>query len=175
MNAEFKRMMELAGLTEIKINKPNPINLINHYKSQVISTPQTRDKLDLTIKCIKSILYLFEDVYPDNNSPRKAIEAAEECIYDPNDETLDNAYKAYEDNDANYRANQLDRDDANNKQEAAAIISAEAGWIAYQAQAYTNSPTPPDQRKSYYLEVINKECVQILDNLIKAVKIYFNI
>ena len=174
MNSEFKRMMQLAGLNEIKINRPNPLGRVQSYKSQAESKPQTRDKIDLVLKCIESLLYMFEDTYPGNNSPRKTIEAAKKCMYDPNEENSYDAYRAYDDNDSNYRENQLDRDDVDNKQQAAAIISAEAGWAAYQAHNYASFLGEPDQRK-HYLTMIDNECILIFDNLIKAIKIYYNI
>ena len=173
MSPEFKRMVELAGLNEIKINKPSPLSMTQGYKSQVESKPQTRDKIDLVLKCIESLLYMFENTYPDNNSPRKAIEAAKKCMYDPTEETSYDAYKAYDDNDSNYRENQLDRDGTDNKQQAAAIISAEAGWAVYQAHNYASFLDEPDQRK-HYRTVIDNECILIFDNLIKAIKIYYN-
>ena len=166
--------MQLAGLNEIKINKPNPLGMVQSYKSQVESKPQTRDKLDLTIKCVESLLYIFEDAYPDNDSPRKAIEAAKKCMYDPNEENSYDAYRAYNDNYSNYFENQLDRDDADNKQQAAAIISAEAGWVAYQAHGYASLPAEPDQRKNT-MKIIDSECISSINDLIKAVKIYYNI
>jgi hypothetical protein len=170
MNAEFKRMVELAGLAEIKINKPNPINVLRGYRSRIISTPQVRDKVDLTIKCVESVLYLFEDVYPNNDSPRKAIKAAKECMYDPNEDTSYAAYLAYLDNERHYRDEQLDRDDTN-KQNAAGIIMVEAGWVANIAHEYASLSSYSTQDE---LKEIAVQCYQTIDSIIKAVDSYYS-
>jgi hypothetical protein len=58
MNAEFKRMMELAGLTEIKVNPPNQYNVLwkNYINQESIASESLPQEI---INKVKKIIELY--------------------------------------------------------------------------------------------------------------------
>jgi hypothetical protein len=92
MNNEFKRMQELAGLTEIKINQPNPLNYLLNLQSKIKATEDPLEKLSLAIQSAEKVLFIWEEKYPDDKRPRKAIEAAKAYLANP---TEDNGKASY--------------------------------------------------------------------------------
>jgi len=94
MNKEFKRMVELAGLTEIKINQPNPLSYLLNLQSKIKASEDPKEKLSLAIQCVERVLFMWEEKFPDDNRPRKAIEAAKAYLANPTKENK-KAAKAY--------------------------------------------------------------------------------
>ena len=47
-----------------------------------------------SLLCASKVLHIFEEKYPDNKKPRLALEAAENWINNPNDDTANAAYAA---------------------------------------------------------------------------------
>jgi len=86
MNKEFKRMVELAGLTEIKINQPNPLSYLLNLQSKIKASEDPKEKLSLAIQCAERVLFIWEEKFPDDNRPRKAIEAAKAYLANPTKE-----------------------------------------------------------------------------------------
>ncbi len=79
-------MVELAGLTEIKVNEPNPINLLLNLQSKIKATEDPLEKLSLAIQCAERVLFMWEEKFPDDNRPRKSIEVAKAYLANPTEE-----------------------------------------------------------------------------------------
>ena len=93
MDAEFKRMMELAGLTEISINKPSLLNQIKTLKNQIDSANNSKIVLPLAIRCAKLVLPIFEKEFPNDKRIRNVIEASEIYLADPTDKNWETLTK----------------------------------------------------------------------------------
>ena len=83
-----------AGLNEITVYKPSPINSLLLLQSQIESSKDTKEKQSLAIQCAEMVLDIFEKKYPNDNRPRKAIEAAKKCLANPTEENQRAAYDA---------------------------------------------------------------------------------
>ena len=87
MNSEFKRMMQLAGLTEIAINAPTPLNRIQGLKAKIDASNDKKERFKLAIECIKIALPIFKKLFPKNNRVERAIAAAEDHLANPSSDT----------------------------------------------------------------------------------------
>ena len=87
MNTEFKRMMQLAGLTEIAINAPSPLSRIQNLKAQIDASTNVKEKLKLAAQCVKIALYIFREAYPKDFGPKRAVDAVEIHLEKPSSET----------------------------------------------------------------------------------------
>lgn len=76
-------MMELAGLNEIKVTAPNPLNYLLDLQSKIKASKDPLEKLSLAIKCAEKVLFIFEKEFPNNKYPYKAIEVAKKYLADP--------------------------------------------------------------------------------------------
>ena len=74
---------EQRGLFEIKVNKPSPLNQLLSLKSKIEASNDPQEKASLAIQCAERALYVWEEKHPNNNIPRKAIEAAKKCLVNP--------------------------------------------------------------------------------------------
>ena len=96
MNKEFLHMQKLAGiisegeykarLNEIKINQPSPLNYLLNLQSKIEATEDPKEKLSLATQCAERVLFIWEEKYPNDDRPRKAIEAAKTCLENPTEE-----------------------------------------------------------------------------------------
>jgi len=83
MNAEFKRMMELAGLAEISINQPNLLNQIKTLKNQIDSWDDPNVAYLQAVRCARLVLPIFEKEFPNDKRIRNVIEASETYLANP--------------------------------------------------------------------------------------------
>ncbi len=58
--------------------------------------PSKNIQIELACRCAEHVLHFYEDKYPDDNRPRKAIEAARACITDKSQAARDAAWAAAE-------------------------------------------------------------------------------
>ena len=137
MNKEFKRMMELAGLAEIKINQPNPLNYLLNLQSKIKATEDPLEKLSLAIQCVERVLFIFEEKFPNDKRPRKAIEVAKAYLANPTEENknaVDYAAEAAAD-----AAADADAAVDNAADNAATDVAAAAYYAAYATYTATNT------------------------------------
>ena len=71
------------NIQEIKVNKPGILSTLENYKSQIESSQDVNIKRQLAIKCAELVLPIFEKYIPDDNRPRKTLEAAKKYLVDP--------------------------------------------------------------------------------------------
>ena len=79
-------MIELAGLTEIKINTPNLFGYLQKLQSKIETSEDPKEKMSLAIQCAEKVLFMWEEEFPNDKRPRKAIEAAKVYLADPTEE-----------------------------------------------------------------------------------------
>jgi hypothetical protein len=75
-----------AKLNEIKISKPSPLNYLLGLQSKFKATQDPKERLSLTIQCAERVLFIWEDKYPNDKRPRKAIEVAKAYLENPTEE-----------------------------------------------------------------------------------------
>jgi len=63
-----------------------------------------RVQVQFAVLCAESVLHIYENQYPDDNRPRKAIEAAQNYLKKPSNAAAKAAYEAYEAYEAAYAA-----------------------------------------------------------------------
>ena len=73
-------------LREIKVNKPSPLNALLSLQSKIETSNGPKEQLSLAIQCAEKVLFIFEEKYPNDDRPRKAIEAAKVYLANPTEE-----------------------------------------------------------------------------------------
>ena len=117
-----------AGVNEIKVNKPNPLNYLLDLRSKIDTSRNIEERLSLAIQCAEKVLFIFEEKYPDDKRPRKALDAAKAYLANP---TKENQNAAKDTGDAAYNAG-VDVDVDGNDDEDEDDYTAESG-AAYAA------------------------------------------
>ena len=130
-----------------------------------------RVQVQFAVLCAESVLHIYENQYPDDNRPRKAIEAAQNYLKKPSNAAAYAAYEAYEANAAGnaaayaayaaYEANAAyEPYAAYEAANAAAYAAAYAAYAAANAAAYA--------AKAAYVEIdfcaLADQAVKMEDN-----------
>ena len=125
-----------------------------------------KQRTELAIFCAESVLPIFEDRYPEDKRPRKAIDAARVWLENPTEENRRAAAYAA---DAAYAAYAAAAAGAVAAVAAAAADAADAAYAAYAADAAAAdaaaadaAAADADARKQLQIDIIHK-AVEILD------------
>jgi hypothetical protein len=87
LDAKISNISDIGrGLDEIRVNKPNPLNYLQNLQSKIKATKDPLEKLSLAIQCVERVLFIFEEKFPDDKRPRKAIEAAKAYLANPTED-----------------------------------------------------------------------------------------
>jgi hypothetical protein len=166
MNKEFKRMIKLAGLTEIKIHRPTPLGKLQNLKSKINSATSEKEKISLAIQCTKEVLFIFEEKYPNDDRLRKAIEAAEIYLTNPTD--LNKSILIQADNAAEDA-----QDDISYDQELDYVENGEQSYLPT-ASTFVSHAINAASGVTLYKNNIKYLTTYIADNTIDAIKKYYN-
>ena len=115
--------------------------------------------LEISIFSARKVLYLFENIYPDDMRPRRAIESAELYLKDPTKEKI-NASAAINADNAAVNAT---ADAATYAAYAAADAASAAADAAYAVSAAINAANAVNAAEIKVQEEIIIEAVRILD------------
>jgi hypothetical protein len=138
-------------LDEITVNKPNPLSTLQSLEAKIKASTDPMEKRSLAVKCAEIVLFIWEEKYPTDKRPRKAIEAAKAYLADPT-ETNRNAIKSAADAAiaaADYAYATADADYADYT-EAAAEAAAYAATYVYAAYATDAADAAIRAVKGYY-------------------------
>ena len=95
MNAEFKRMMELAGLAEIKVNEPTPPSIHSRIKrlgqelkSLVINADNSKKRSEIAITIANLVLRVIPEKYDTfiKTTSTKIVQELNAYLEDPTEE-----------------------------------------------------------------------------------------
>jgi hypothetical protein len=83
-----KDITSLALTNEIKVNQPGKVTLdqLESLQSRIEASTNPEEQASLAIQCAEKVLFIFEEKYPEDKRPRKAIEAAKKYLADPTEE-----------------------------------------------------------------------------------------
>lgn len=79
LNAKTTSLREIVQLTSASKNRQKH----NYAYSRLIDRLTTEDQVRYAIWAVRQVLHLFDERYPEDSRPRKAIEAAEACLAAP--------------------------------------------------------------------------------------------
>ena len=115
----------------IETNEKEKLQWANWLMARTLKTKKKR--VQYTVYAAELVLYVFEKKYPQDNRPRKAIQAAKDYLKTPSKKTKKNAsYAAADAADASYDT--IDAADAN-AADAASYAALSASCASYAADA----------------------------------------
>ena len=162
---EWVKKNKLIGLESFefldKLMDADKFSWANWLVVRLMDKPQ---KVKYAIFAAEQVIDIFEKKYPNDNRPRKAIEAAKGYLKSPTTETKAAAYAAYAADAAyaayaaaTYAAATYAADAAAAAYAAAATYAADAAAYAAVAAAYAAAAdaASPDARKELQLRILN--------------------
>ena len=159
MLAALAQGQKMAGgsskviINEIKINQPNPLNYLLSLQSKIKATDDPLEKLSLAIQCAERVLFIFEEKFPDDKRPRKAIEAAKVYLANPTEENKKATAAAAAD---------------------AYAADAAAAYAINAVKKYYNLNEIRVNEPDFFYPIVNSDTNINYDNLIKNIKIHKN-
>ena len=128
-----KEIVSLTPTNEIEILPPGKVTLsqLENLQSRIKASKDPKEKISLAIQCAEKVLFIFEEKYPEDKRPRKAIEAAKKYLADPTGENEATAADAADAaNDAAFYADDDANDAAFYAATAATVYAAFYGAVA---------------------------------------------
>jgi hypothetical protein len=150
-----KKFLNTDLINEITVHKPTPLPVLLDLQSKIKASNDPKEKVSLAIQCVERVLYIYEEKYPNDKRPRKAIEAAKKCLANPTEENE----KIAKDAVATYNAAYNDIDD-----DIAIKVYRVSANMAYITYAYIT-----------YDDITYRDFDLITNQAIEVVKKFYNL
>ena len=96
LGPDYSDETPLTLATILELNEISDCLCVFQYFDECHHEVLKKIAVELAVYCAADVLPIFEKVYPENDSPRKAIAAARAWLANPNDETAKAATEAAE-------------------------------------------------------------------------------